>query len=283
MALISCTSCLSDDDIHLEAPGADGARVLRCGLCGHTWSPAPAGRAVASTRTPFDMAKGRFARATMVAPERNARVTRLRTAFLKAAAEPDPAVAEHRTRYQELFSPAGLASCSPQDLRDFATSRVDGIPGSTAVLTRAWNRLGDDESAARIRASISHLLHGPSSTPLEDRLTDLLDDADGTGMPGFAEAQLTRVLCVVEPARFLPILTYGTEATGKRDVVLDVFGLHLPRVPDAVSMTTGRLAVWSNDLLLELAGGGFADAGQAASFLTHAQQRLGRSALAVVR
>ncbi|MEO6789475.1 MAG: hypothetical protein ABI249_08035 [Ornithinibacter sp.] len=267
MAIISCIKCNSDNDIHLEGTASDGSKVLRCGDCGHTWNPSKVVRAPGSSRTPLEMAEGRFATATMVASDRRTRVARRKATFLKEGVEPDPEVTEHFARYQEVFSPAGLAACAPQDLRDFATSRVGGDTGSTAVFTRAWKQLGEEEAAERTRASIDHLLHGPSSIPMEDRLTGLIDDEDGTGMPGFKEAQLTKVLCVVEPARFLPILTYAA-AGGKRDVVLDVFGLHLPKVADQTSMTSGRLAVWSNDLLLELAGEGFVDTQHAAAFLT---------------
>ena len=83
MALISCFSCSSDNDIHLEGMAPDGSRILRCGECGHTWSPTVLTTAPTFTRTPFEMAKGRFANADMVAPERKARVARLKAKFLK--------------------------------------------------------------------------------------------------------------------------------------------------------------------------------------------------------
>ncbi len=283
MALISCFSCQSDNDIHLEGMAPDGSRILRCGDCGHTWSPTVLTTAPTFTRTPFEMAKGRFANPAMVAPERRTRVLRLKTKFLKDVPEPDAEIADHWARYQQVFSPAGLAACSPQDLRDFATTPLGADPGTTAVLTRAWKRLGDDEAAERTRASVEYLLRGPHNIPMEDRLTELVDDTDATGMPGFKEPLLTKVLCVMEPTRFLPILTYGAEGTGKRDVTLEVFGLHLPKVADQTSMTSGRLAMWSNDLLLELVGDGFADAQHAASFLWFAKERVGQKTLVAVR
>ena len=118
--------------------------------------------------------------------------------------------------------------------------------------------------------------------PLEDRLTHLIEDQAATGMPGFKEALLTKVLCVVEPERFLPILTYGTEETGKHDLALVLYGLHLPKV-DTTSMQIGRLAVWSNDLLLELAGDGFTGPQQVAEFIWWARDRVEKPALASVR
>ncbi len=284
MAIISCANCQSDNDIHLEGSGPDGARILRCGDCGHTWSPVVVTHAPTFTRTPFEMAQGRFANAEMVEPALAARVKRLKTKFLKAGtgAEPDPAVAEHYARCRELFSVEGLANCAPQDLRDFVGNQTGVNVGNTSVFSRAWKRLGEDVAADRTRASISYLLRGPDAVPLEDRLTQLIEDHADTGMPGFKEALLTKVLCIVEPDRFLPILTYGTEETGKQDLTRAVYGLHLPKV-DLTSMQVGRLAVWSNDLLLELAGEGFTGPQHVAEFIWWAKDRVEHTALVSVR
>jgi predicted Zn finger-like uncharacterized protein len=282
MALISCASCHSDADIHLESVAADGARTLRCGTCGHTWSAVNGSHAPVFTRTPFEMARGRFATPKMVDPALNARVTRLRSQFLKTGALPDPAVAEHFARCRELYSVEGLATAYPQQLRDAVTNPLGGNIGNLSVFSRAWKRLGEEDAADRIRASIDHLLRGPDAVPLEDRLTRLVDDPDGTGMPGLKEAALTKVLCVMEPDRFLPALTYGTPDTGKRDLTEAVYGLHLPKV-DATSMQIGRLAVWSNDLLLELAGQDFAGPQHVAEFLWWAKDRVKHTAMASVR
>ena len=203
------------------------------------------------------MAQGRFANAEMVEPALAARVKRLKTKFLKAGtgAETDPAVEAYYARCRELFSAEGLENCIPQDLKDFVSTPIGANIGNTSMFSRAWKRLGEDVAADRTRASISYLLRGPDAVPLEDRLTHLIEDHAGTGMPGFKEAVLTKVLCIMEPDRFLPILTYATEETGKADLTRAVYGLHLPKV-DLTSMQIGRLAVWSNDLLLELAGDG---------------------------
>ena len=155
-------------------------------------------------------------------------------------------------------------------------------PGNVSMFSRAWKRLGEDVAADRTRAAISYLLRGPETVPLEDRLSHLIEDHAGTGMPGFKEALLTKVLCVMEPDRFLPILTYATEETGKHDLTRAVWGLHLPKV-DLTSMQIGRLAVWSNDLLLELAGDDFTGPQQVAEFVWWAKDRVGHTALASVR
>ena len=282
MALISCFSCRSDNDIHLEGTAPDGSRILRCGECGHTWSPSAMTTTPPATRTPYEMAKGRFATVEMVDPARLARVERLKKQFLKRNPETDAVVVEHWARWRELFSADGLTACDPQDLRTFAISPVGASAGNTSVFNRGWNRLGADESADRIHTTIEFLVRGPETTPVEDRLTVLIQDLDGTGMPGFKEALLTKVLCVMEPDRFLPILTYGTEESGKRELAETVYGLHLPK-PDPAAMQIGRLATWSNDLLLQLAGPGFQGTQHAAAFLTWAKDRVAHTALTAVR
>ena len=282
MAIISCDNCQSDNDIHLEGMGPDGSRILRCGDCGHTWSPVAVNNNPTLTRTPFEMAQGRFANAKMVDPALLTRVNRLKTKFLKTDIEPDPAVADYYARCRELFSVEGLDNCTAQDLKDFVSNPMGANPGNVSMFSRAWKRLGEDVAADRTRASISYLLRGPETVPLEDRLSHLIEDHAGTGMPGFKEALLTKVLCVMEPDRFLPILTYATEWTGKADLTLAVWGLHLPKV-DLTSMQIGRLAVWSNDLLLELAGDGFTGPQHVAEFIWWAKDRVGHTALASVR
>ncbi len=85
-------------------------------------------------------------------------------------------------------------------------------------------------------------------------------------MTGFRESLLTKVLCIVEPERFLPILIYSSEAGGKRQSAESVFGRSLPPAAKT-SMTRGRLACWSNDLLVRAPGDGFVDLQHASSFL----------------
>lgn len=282
MAIISCFKCFSDNDIHLQGTAPDGARILRCGECGHTWSPDVPTTSPTFTRTPFEMAKGRFATPSMVSAEQLARVSRLKKQFLKANPEQPTEVDEHWARYREVFSRKGLAACEPQVLQEFATNPIGANPGTMTVFNRAWKRLGEEEAAERTRGAIEFLLRGPATTPVEDRLTQLIDDPEAMGMPGLREPLLTKVLCVTEPERFLPILTYGAEETGKRHIARALYGLHLPKV-DQAAMRIGRLATWSNDLLLELVGDGFGGTQHAASFLSWATGRLRRPELAAVR
>ena len=85
-------------------------------------------------------------------------------------------------------------------------------------------------------------------------------------MKGWKEALLTKTLCVVYPQRFVPILTYTSPKGGKKEVIESMWGLRLPH-PRTVSRSIGRLITWSNDLLLELAGEGFAHTQHVSQFL----------------
>ena len=95
----------------------------------------------------------------------------------------------------------------------------------------------------------------PRSSYRASRVSDPYRVVRYLGMKGFRQALLTKVLCMVEPQRFIPILTYTSKA-GKREYAKWVYDLDLPE-PAAVSWTIGQLIVWSNDLLIDLAGEGF--------------------------
>ncbi|MFQ6170442.1 hypothetical protein ACK8HX_02450 [Oryzobacter sp. R7] len=281
MALISCSACSSDNDIHLDGATPDGARRLRCGDCGHQWSLSLVASRPASTRSPFAMAKGRFATSEMVSADRRQRVARLKKQYLKADTVPAPSPTRPWSDFRPILSREGLPVSAPEELRELATGTgVRG--GSMMVFNRAWRHLGDDEAAARTRTSLAYLLHGPEDVPLEDRLTVLLDGELAGGMTGLSEVFYTKVLHIAHPERFLPILSYGAEGVGKRDLALTVFGLHLPKA-DLTAMRIGRLATWSNDLLLELAGPGFRDTHHVATFLGWAKDRVARTRVAAVR
>lgn len=285
MALISCSACLSDNDIHLDGITADGARTFRCGDCGHTWTPESKTALPKSTRTPFEMARGRFANPSMVSADHLKVVKRLKARYLKAHPVSDDTTFESWARFQPMLTRDGLAAATPQELRELATTGTGVRGGSMSVFNRVWKQLGEEEAADRTRASIGYLLHGPDATPLEDRLTRLVDGHGAEGSPtmgGLREPFFTKVLHVAQPHRFLPILTYGDEETGKKDLALAVYGLHLPKA-EPTAMHVGRLAVWSNDLLLELSGDGFDGAQHVASFLWWAKDRVGESALTPVR
>lgn len=179
-------------------------------------------------------------------------------------------MAPYWARYQAVFSAAGLAVCNRQDLKDFANNTTGANPGNMSVFNRAWNEMGEKDAASRTRASIEYLLRGPDMVPVEDRLTRLILGESVQGMTGFRESLLTKVLCIVEPDRFLPLLMY-TGTAGKREIAAHLYGVRLP-ARESTAMTRGRLIYWSNDLLLELAGDGFVDPVHVAEFLWWASE-----------
>lgn len=253
----------------------DARSALRCRLCGHEWLHG----GEAATRTdpirhhvPLDEARTQFAAVAAASPDAAERAERLKARFLSQRSTPDPRVAEFWARYQHTFSAEGLPTAAPAELKFFANTDVGAGPGNMSVFNQAWNELGDEAAAAKLRTVIEHLLRGPQGTALEDRLTELIDPRDSLGMTGFRESLLTKVLCVMHPDRFLPILIYTSPAGGKREIAADVFGIALPP-PERASMTRGRLACWSNDLLIRLAGDGFVDLVHVSEFLWWAKSQ----------
>jgi hypothetical protein len=186
---------------------------------------------------------------------------------------PDPDVEAYRLRYASLFTHEELRGATPDQLLYFANSTTVADPGPMSGFNRAWKTAGPDKAAAMVRGSIEYLLFGPESLTLEERFTHLVDGSKkGLGFPSFKESLLTKVLCVVEPERFLPVVKYTAAAGGKKELAKNVFELDLPPVEKS-AWTIGRLAVWSNDLLRSLVGNDIPDLQQAARFLQWAKGR----------
>lgn len=269
MAVATCIECGSSD-IALVETLADTRKSVKCLDCGHAWVRGEAVRVITATSRGSGEQR-RFPRPSDVTPERLAWVEGLRSSFLARAPEPDPAVAEYWLRYQQIFSADGLREAGPQELRDFANMPIGANPGNVTVFNNEWDALGPAEASQRVRDAVRFLLYASDRVSMPDRLTQLIRGAGGPGMKGFGEALLTKVLCVVQPERFLPILMYGGVA-GKREIAETVYGLALP--PKAATSTThGRLVFWSNDLLRELVGDGFATQQHAAQFLWEAKEQ----------
>ncbi|MEU5507906.1 hypothetical protein ACFTZ8_05615 [Streptomyces fungicidicus] len=272
MAVVMCPLCSDDEDVDVVRRLEDGGRVVRH-RCGYEWrDAAPAARRNAPATHSFGELAARFPKAEDVEPGVLRRVARLKEQYLAVRPDFDPRVAAYWSEYQEIFSPDGLRTCDPRRLKDFANSEVGARPGNQATFNSAWNELGDAAAGESTRRTIEYLLYGPDDIPLGDRLQRLLAGTESFAMTGFKEALLTRVLCVVRPERFLTILKYTTEAGGKREIARTVYGLELP-APESVNWTLGRLILWSNDLLLSLAGEGFANQQHAAAFLWWAKDR----------
>lgn len=271
MALITCPSCSSEEIT--GKPQADGRLLIHCDDCGHEWLRGetrrdPTRPAVRSV----DSLQAEFPTAADVRPDVRERVMLLQAEFLLERPEPDPAVEPFRVRYAELFSRDRLSSATPEQLHHFVNSDTLAAAGNVSGFNRAWKTQGPDRAAAQVRSTIEHLLYGPESLRLEDRLTQLVDGTRGLGFPGFKEALLTKVLCVMEPDRFLPVLKYTAAADGKKEIAKRVFDLDLPPV-EKVTWTIGRLVLWSNDLLRSLVGNDIPDLHRAAKFLAWAKDQ----------
>jgi hypothetical protein len=204
------------------------------------------------------------------APARQ-RANALKDRFLARHPSLQPRTTEFREDYRHLFSKNVLPTAPPYDLKYFANANIGASAGNMSTFNIEWNKLGDEEGASRVRGAIDYLLYGPEDTEIQDRLTNLINGRHGFGMKGFREALLTKVLCMVEPQRFVPIFTYTGKA-GKKEYSRWVYGLVLPS-PESVSWTIGRLIFWSNDLLLRLVGEGFQDTWHAAEFLYYAKDQ----------
>ena len=269
MALIACPKCNSEN---IDGkPQADSRLLIHCSDCGHEWIRGEARRDPSrpAVRTSESL-HAEFPKPADVRLDVRDRVMMLQSEFLLDRPEPDPAVAEYRARYQELFSREGLPSADPDALYEFANSDTIANSGNMSGFNRAWKTQGPDRAARLVRETIDHLLYGPESLPLEDRMTQLIEGKKGLGFPSFKEPLLTKVLCVVEPDRFLPVLKYSAATDGKKEIAKLVYDLDLPPA-EKVAWTIGRLAVWSNDLLRSLVGNDIPDLQHATQFLAWAR------------
>jgi hypothetical protein len=264
--VIECPQCGSSD-LNLIEDIDDGRKLVGCTQCGYEWTRGEAKRVYRKIDVPRTVAnlRGSFPKPEDVPATNRARADALKEEFLRRHPHTSPRTKPFREKYRRLFSKEALATASPEDLKYFANANIGANPGNMSVFNTEWNRLGPADAASRVRDAIEYLLYGPEDTYIEDRLTNLINGERGFGMKGFREALLTKVLCMAEPQRFIPILVYTGKA-GKHEVVRALYGLSLPD-PESVSWTIGRLIFWSNDLLRELVGPGFEDGEHAGEFL----------------
>lgn len=267
---LDCPTCETDEHVVLAEALTGTQRRLRCSQCGYEWLRGEPARQKVPLPTLAEI-RQRFPKPGDVDPARLARADELKAEFLRRAPQPDPTVGPYWARYQHVFSAEGLLRADPQDLKDFANSNVGANPGNMSVFNDAWNEMGAEAGAERVREVVDFLLRGTTPADMEDRLTGLIMGTTSVGMRGFKEALLTKVLCVMYPDRYLTILKY-TGVAGKREIARSIWGLDLPD-PETVTWTIGRLILWSNDLLLALLGDGFAHQQHAAAFLWWAKDR----------
>lgn len=267
---LECSACLTDEHVALVERLSGTQRRLKCEHCGLEWLRGEPERKKIPLPTLEDIKK-RFPKPGDVDPAKLARANELKAEFLRREPEPEPNVAPYWAKYQQVFSAAGLPNADPRDLKDFANSNVGANPGNMSVFNEAWRQMGSEAGAAQVRKAVEYLLRGTSPVDLEDRLTALIKDTTPFAMKGFKESLLTKVLCIVDPERYLTILMY-TGMAGKREIARSLWGLELPD-PEKVDWTIGRLILWSNDLLLALLGDGFRHQQHASEFLWWAKDR----------
>jgi Zn ribbon nucleic-acid-binding protein len=269
---VECPQCGSSNDLDLIEDLEDGRKHIRCTACGHDWLRGEGRRVFRTVQPPtFEEMRARFPSAGAASAAALLRAAALKSEFLLAHPAGESSEVALRDRYEGLFGKERLASTTPNELKSFVNANLGGKPGNTSVFNTAWNKMGARDAAQRVRQTIDYLLYGPTQSHLEDRLTKLIDGKRELGMAGFRESLLTKVLCMVEPDRFLPIQKY-TGVAGKKEIAESVYGLELP-TPETVTWTIGRLIVWSNDLLVELLGDGFRDMQHAAEFLWWAKDK----------
>lgn len=267
---LDCSNCQTDEHVVLVERMTGTQKKLQCEHCGREWLRGEPERQKIPLPTLEDI-KRRFPKPGDVDPEKIARAYELKAEFLEREPEPEPNVAPYWAKYQQVFSAEGLRGANPQDLKDFANSNVGANPGNMSVFNDAWNDMGADAGAEQVRKAVEYLLRGTSPVDLEDRLTALIKDTTPFAMRGFKESLLTKVLCIVDPERYLTILKY-TGVAGKREIARSLCGLELPD-PERVDWTIGRLILWSNDLLLALLGDGFRHQQHASEFLWWAKDK----------
>jgi hypothetical protein len=151
--------------------------------------------------------------------------------------------------------------------RFFIADEVANVGPARFAAETTLKELGPDEFIEKVRAALDYLLFDERRS-LEQRLTDLVDGHRSPAIKGVREAILTKVLAAAWPDRIFPALVYDSEdGSGKRQLADVLLGLILPP-RDRSTWTIGRLAIWSNDLFVDVVRDlGFQDLLSAADFI----------------
>jgi hypothetical protein len=248
-------------------PGCPSCEAAVAALLASPPPAAPAQRGGRPVRT-LTEARAAFPKVDQIPVDTAALLADLKARYLLMQPKPSPEVHEYAARNRASFSsPEALAAATPDDLWAFITSPMMAAPGHLGTFYKGWNENGPEATAASLRGTIEYLLRGPGDE--EDRLTDMVGNTYGVGV-----VLLTKVLCVMQPQRFIALLPYESgNGKGKQDIGRVAFGLPMPNY-DSTGLSVGRLAYWSNDLLREaleaLPGTSFVDLEHAKEFLWHA-------------
>ena len=250
------------------APGCPSCDAeVAAAVAARAAAPAPVRASSRGVRT-LTEARVAFPRVDQVSRATVAQLADLKDRYFQLQPEPSSVAHEYAALNRAMFSPGGLPQATPEDFWAFITSPTIAAPGNLATFYAGWKKNGAEATSASLRQTIEHLLRGPGEE--EDRLTEMVEG----GTYGVGVVLLIKVLCVMQPDRFLALLPYeSSNGKGKQDIGRLVFGLDMPN-SDRTGLSIGRLAYWSNDLLRDalqaLPGPAFVDLEHAKDFLWEA-------------
>lgn len=266
---MQCPKCSSWELDVVERLGGD-ARILKCLDCGNQWPAGIPPRPAEAGQTEDERLRAKFPTANDIDPSRLATLEALAA---KHGFNPDPDEEAFKLQYQRLFQADSLPSMTLRDFMRFCGERGGGEGGFANIgraqfaVERAVEELGEVAFLEGVKEAIEYLLYN-DRRPLEQRFTDLVDGKRSPAMSGIREAVLTKVLVAAMPDRFFPLLVFDSpDGSGKRQIALAVLGLTLPS-RDRAGWTIGRLAIWSNDLFVDVGKGlGFENLQAAGHFI----------------
>jgi hypothetical protein len=264
--MVRCPNC-GGDDLELAERLDGDARIIRCNRCGYQWQRGQVPQHAIPGETNEGRLRAQFPTIDDVPSKR------LQALQARINDPGQPKWSEHqvefRTRYRTLFSTRDhLGRMTAEDFRDFFISGELADAGPARFMAaRTLKQLGADAFLEKVQAALEYLLFNEQRS-LEQRLTDLIDGQAPPAVKGVREAILTKVLAAAWPEKIFPALVYDSEGgSGKRQVAEALLGLSLPP-RDRSNWTIGRLAIWSNDLFVDLASVlGFQDLPRAADLV----------------
>jgi hypothetical protein len=264
--MVTCPSC-GGEDLELVERLGGSARIIRCIRCGHQWQRGEMPKPADPGQTKDQRLRARFPTIEDVSSER---LEALR-ALIDVPGQPRWSVhqGDFRGHYRELFSNKdGLSRMTVEDFkRFFVSDELANVGPARFAAETTLKEFGPDEFLEKVQAALEYLLFDERRS-LEQRLTDLVDGHRSPAVKGVREAILTKVLAAAWPERIFPALVYDSvDGSGKRQVADALLGLTLPP-KDQSNWTIGRLAIWSNDLFVDVARNlGFQDLLTAADFI----------------
>lgn len=265
----TCPRCSSSDLDRVERLGGD-ATILKCLTCGNQWQHGIPPEPAEAGLTQEQRLRAKFPTATDIDPSRWAT---LRSLAAEHGFAPDPDEEAFKQHYQGVFQPESLSVMTLQDFMKFCGERGGGEGGFANIGPAQWAveaslaEMGEEAFLNGVREAIEYLLYN-DRRPLEQRFTDLVDGKRSPAMSGIREAVLTKVLVAAMPDQFFPLLVFDSpDGSGKRQIALAILGLTLP-ARDRAGWTIGRLAIWSNDLFVDVGRGlGFENLQAAGHFI----------------